>query len=77
MDKFDAEVTITKDGVIQHVTIPVDVSYVVADECEISDYVNEEIWHRLGMSLKDDEFEITNMEELLSDMEAHEEWADE
>ena len=71
--KIDAEVKITKDGVIQNILIPFDTDYVYADESEIIQNVNDEIWHRLGINLNDDEFQITNMSELLDELDNQDE----
>lgn len=50
------------------VTVNVDMDYVEADENDVTEYVATELEEMYGRSFSTDEFEITNMADILEDI---------
>ena len=48
--------------------VPVDIDYIHADEAEIREWVGNELAEAFGRSISDDCFEITNMQELVEEI---------
>ena len=51
------------------VKIPVDMDYVSADSAEVTEWVRNELEEMFGCSFNDEDFEITNMDEILEEIE--------
>lgn len=48
--------------------VPVDIDYVHADEADIREWVGNELAEAFGRSISNDCFEITNMQELIEEI---------
>ena len=48
--------------------VPVDIDYVHADEAEIREWVSNELAEAMGRTIDDDCFEITNMQEIIQEI---------
>ena len=69
--KIDAEVVfnaeVANELACRFDVVPVDLDYVEASESEIYDYVANELEDRFGRIFGRDEFEITNINDILMD----------
>ena len=70
--KIDANVEFndaaTKELGVMLEHVPVDIDYVHADADEIREYVGNELAEKFGKSINNDSFDITNMQELIEEI---------
>ena len=51
-----------------HIKVNVDADYVEADAVDVANWVQNELYDMFGRSFDDDEFEITNLEDVIEDL---------
>lgn len=51
-----------------HIKVNVDADYVEADAVDVANWVQNELYDMFGRSFGDDEFEITNLEDVVEDL---------
>lgn len=51
-----------------HIKVNVDADYVEADAVDVANWVQNELYDMFGRSFDDDEFEITNLEDVVEDL---------
>lgn len=70
--KIDAKVEFNKEVAEQldrdFVRVPVDIDYVSPYESDIYEWVGNELGEMFGRSFSDDEFTITNLEEIVEEI---------